>query len=167
MDAGNGIMSPTQRKWHFYGRSKKKRVKGDNIQFLTFIALHRNIIVARKLAISPAIRKITPYLDESKYIEFKIKIEKMRTRIDTNDFYKLYNKQKGICEFCNQLMVFECIMEDNKPEKLEIHHIKPLLIGGKHSGYSNKSLIHKSCHSRVHQIYGKNQITKMPFRKFN
>lgn len=167
MDANNGIVSPVQRKWHFYGRSKRnsKRVKDDNIKFLVFTLLHRNIIAARKLAISPAIREISPYLDESKYIEFKGEIEKMRTKIDTNDFYELYNRQKGTCEFCNQLMAFESVVKEDKPERLETHHIKPLSIGGKHSGYNNKSLLHKSCHSRVHQIFGKNQITKMPFRK--
>lgn len=168
MGADNNIISPVQRKWHFYGRSKRdsKRVKGDNIKFLVFALLHKNITAARKLAISPTIRETSPYINESKYVEFKRKIEKMRTKTDTNDFYELYNRQKGTCEFCNQLMEFKCIVEEDKPEKLEIDHIKPLWIGGTHSGYSNKSLLHKSCHSKVHQIFGKNQRTKMPFRKY-
>ena len=78
----------------------------------------------------------------------------------------LYNRQKGRCEFCNQPMEFESIGEETKPETLEIDHIKPLNIGGAHKRYNNKSLLHESCHKRVHQIFGKKQITKLPFRKF-
>ena len=63
-------------------------------------------------------------------------------------------------------MELESVGEEIKPEILEIHHIKPLNIGGVHKGYSNKSLLHESCHKRVHQIFGKKQITKLLFRKF-
>lgn len=53
MSAENGITSPIQRKWHFYGRykSKFKRVKGNNFKFLVFTALETKIIAARKLAL--------------------------------------------------------------------------------------------------------------------
>ena len=53
MNVSNGIiMSPVNRKWHFYGRTYGglKRVKGDNIKFLVLMALHTKIITARKLA---------------------------------------------------------------------------------------------------------------------
>jgi RNA-directed DNA polymerase len=168
MGSDNGIMSPHDRKWHFYGQSKNKskRVKGDNIKFLVFTLLETKIIAARKLAISPSIREISPYLNENKYLEFKANIAKKRTRESSNDFHVLYNRQKGKCEFCNRPMEFESVGEETKPEALEIHHIKPLSIGGMHAGYSNKSLLHKSCHKRVHEIFGKKQITKLPFRKF-
>ena len=63
-------------------------------------------------------------------------------------------------------MELNSISENRELEPLEIHHIKPLSIGGKHGGYSNKSLLHKYCHARVHKIFGKTQTTKMPFRKF-
>lgn len=62
-------------------------------------------------------------------------------------------------------MEFESIHEETEPKTLEIHHIKPLSVGGLHSGYSNKSLLHQYCHKRVHKIFGKKQITEMPFRK--
>lgn len=78
----------------------------------------------------------------------------------------LYNSQKSRCEFCNRSMEFESVGEETKPEILEIYHIKPLNIGGIHKGYSNKSLLHEFCHKRVHQIFGKKQITKLPFSKF-
>jgi len=168
MSAENSVTSPVQRKWHFYGRSKSKskRVKGDNFKFLVFTALETKIIAARKIALSVELKKKSSYLFEKDYIDFNAKIANQRTRENANDFYVLYNRQKGVCKFCNKLMEFNSISENKELEPLEIHHIKPLAIGGKHGGYSNKSLLHKYCHARVHKIFGKTQITKMPFRKF-
>lgn len=168
MGSEYGVISPDNRKWHFYGRSKNKskRVKGDNFKFLVFTLLESKILAARKFSITPSIRKVSPYINENKYLEFKAKIAKARTRESSNDFYVLYNRQNGRCEFCNRPMEFESLGEETEPETLEIHHIKPLNIGGAHKGYSNKSLLHESCHKRVHQIFGKKQITKLPFRKF-
>ena len=167
MSPENNIMSPKNRKWHFFGRSKNKsrKVKGDNIKFLVFVALETKILAARKLAIPPSIRKISSYLIKDKYLEFQTKITEQRTRKSSNDFYALYNRQEGKCEFCNQHMKFGSIGEEY-PEILEIHHIKPLSIGGVHTGYNNKSLLHESCHKRVHKIFGKKQVTKLPFRQF-
>jgi RNA-directed DNA polymerase len=168
MSAENGVTSPVQRKWHFYGRSKSKskRVKGDNFKFLVFTALEAKIIAARKLALPVKLKEKSSYLFEKDYLDFSAEIVKQRTREDANDFYVLYNRQKGVCEFCNKLMELNSISENKGFELLEIHHIKPLAIGGEHGGYSNKSLLHKYCHARVHKIFGKTQITKMPFRKF-
>ena len=168
MSAENGVTSPIKRKWHFYGRSKSKskRVKGDNFKFLVFTALETKIIAARKLALPVELKKKSSYLFEKEYIDFSAKTAKLKTRENANDFYVLYNRQKGVCEFCNKLMELNSISENKELEPLEIHHIKPLSIGGKHGGYSNKSLLHKYCHARVHKIFGKTQITKMPFRKF-
>jgi len=163
----NGVMSPNGRKWHFYGRfkNKSKRVKGDNIKFLVFTLLETKIIAVRKFTITPFIRKVSAYFNQNKYLEFKAKIAEKRTREFSNDFFVLYNRQKGKCEFCNRPMEFESIGEETNPETLEIHHIKPLFIGGVYAGYSNKSLLHESCHKRVHKIFGKKQITILPFRK--
>jgi 5-methylcytosine-specific restriction endonuclease McrA len=130
-----------------------------------FLALETEIIAARKMSISPSIREISPYLGENKYIKFKAKIAKQRTRESGNDFHVLYNRQISKCEFCNRPMELECLPGEEKLETLEIHHVRPLSIGGKHSGYSNKSLLHQSCHKRIHKIFGKKQITKLPFRK--
>lgn len=168
MSPENDVTSPVQRKWHFYGRSKSrsKRVKGDNFKFLVFTALETKIIAARKLALPVKLKEKSSYLFEKDYLDFSAKIVKQRTRENANDFYVLYNRQKGICEFCNKLMELNSISKNEGLEPLEIHHIKPLAIGGKHGGYSNKSLLHKCCHVRVHKIFGKTQITKMLFRKF-
>jgi len=168
MSAENSVMSPVQRKWHFYGRSKSKskRVKGDNFKFVVFTALEIKMIAARKLALPVKLKEKSSYLYEKDYLDFSAKIVKKRTRENANDFYVLYNRQKGRCEFCNKLMELNSISENKEFEPLEIHHIKPLSIGGKHEGYSNKSLLHKCCHVRVHKIFGKTQITKMPFRNF-
>jgi hypothetical protein len=103
-----------------------------------------------------AVKEISPYLNEFKYIKFKIKITKIRTKINTYDFYKFYNRQNGICEFCNQSITFKNINKKPKPEKLEIHHIKTLFIKKRQSNYNNKSLLHKSCHSIIHKNFKKN-----------
>lgn len=168
MNAENGVTSPVQRKWHFYGRSKSKskRVKSDNLKFLVFTVLETKIIAARKLALPVKLKGKSSYLFEKNYLDFSAKIVKQRTRENANDFYVLYNRQKERCEFCNKLMELNSINENKELEPLEIHHIKPLAIEGKHEVYSNKTLLHKYCHVRVHKIFGKTQITKMPFRNF-
>jgi len=168
MNGENGVISPVQRKWHFYGRSKSnsKRVKNDNFKFLVFTVLEMKIRAGIKLALPSKLRNKSGYLAEKEYLDFNAKIAKQGTRDNSNDFRVLYNRQKGRCEFCNKLMELSSISENKELEPLEIHHIEPLSIGGKHEGYSNKTLLHKSCHARVHKIFGKTQITKMPFRNF-
>ena len=103
MGSEYGVMSPNNRKWHFYGRSKNKskKVKGDNFKFLVFTLLETKIFAAMKFFITPSIREISAYINEDKYFEFKAKIAEARTRKFSNDFYVLYNRQKGRCEFCN------------------------------------------------------------------
>lgn len=95
MSAENGVTSPVQRKWHFYGRSK--RIKGDNFKFLVFTALETEIIAACKLALPVKLREKSSYLFEKSYLDFSAKIVKQRTRENVNDFYVLYNRQKGRC----------------------------------------------------------------------
>lgn len=131
-----------------------------------FTALETKILAARKFTLPVKLKEKSAYLYEKEYIDFSAKIVKQRTRENANDFYVLYNRQGGRCEFCNKLMELNSISENKELEPLEIHHIKPLIIGGKHEGYTNKTLLHKSCHVGVHKFFGKNQITKMPFRNF-
>ena len=87
MGSEYGVMSPANRKWHFYGRSKNKfkRVKGDNFKFLIFTLLETKIVAAREFSITPSIREISPYINENKYLEFKAKIAK-------TDFILFLNK---------------------------------------------------------------------------
>jgi hypothetical protein len=48
MGSEHGVMSPVNRKWHFYGRSKNmsKRVKGDDLKFLVFTRFETKILPA-------------------------------------------------------------------------------------------------------------------------
>lgn len=141
-------------------------MKGDNCKFLVSTALETKIIAARKLTLPVKLRNKSAYLAEKEYLNFNAKILKQITRDNANDFYVLYNRQKGTCEFCNKLMKLNSINEKKEFQPLEIHHIKPLSIGGKHEGFTNKTLLHKSCHIEIHKIFGKVQITKLPFRNF-
>jgi RNA-directed DNA polymerase len=155
MGSEYNIMSPYNKKLHFYGRSvnKSKRVKKDNFKFLVFTLFETRILTARKFSITPSLKEISTYLYETKYLEFKAKIARKRTRKSCNGFYALYNRQKGKCEFCNRPMEFESIGEKTKQKSLEIHHIKPLKISGMHREYNNNSLLHESCHKRIHQMF--------------
>lgn len=167
MGSEYNVMSPSNRKWHFYGDliNKSKRVKRDNFKFLAFTLLETKILAAHKLSLTFFIRKMPSYLNYEKYLEFKTKIAEKRTRKPSNNFYVLYNRQKGRCEFCNHHIELKSIEEKTKLGNLKIHNIKPRNIHGVHRGPSNKSLLHESCHEKVYQILEKKQITILPFRK--
>lgn len=126
MNAENGVKPPVQRKWHFYGRSKSKlkRVKGGNFKFLVCTALEIKIIAARKLALPVKLKGKSSYLFEKDYLDFSAKIVKQRTRKNANDFYVLYNRQKGKCDFCNKLIRPNSASKNKELEPLKIHHIK-------------------------------------------
>ena len=85
-----------------------------------FTALETKIIAARKLALPAKLKGKSSYLFEKDYLNFSAKIVKQRTRENANDFYVLYNRQKGICEFCNKLMELNSISENKELELLEI-----------------------------------------------
>lgn len=55
-------------------------------------------------------------------LSLKLKLQKQEQRESSNDFYVLYNRQKGRCEFCNRPMELESLGEETKPETLEIPH---------------------------------------------
>lgn len=97
----NTVTSPVQRKWHFYGRSKSKskRVRADNFKFLVFTALETKIIAARKFTLPIKLKEKSAYLFEKDYIDFSAKIAKQRTLKNANDFYVLYNCQRGDVSF--------------------------------------------------------------------
>jgi RNA-directed DNA polymerase len=81
ISAKDGITSPIQKKWHFYGRSKSKfkRVKSDNFKFLVFTALETKIIAARKFALPINLKKKSSYLFEKEYIDFSAGITEQKT----------------------------------------------------------------------------------------
>jgi hypothetical protein len=167
MGSEYNIMSPNNKKWHFYGHfiHKSQRIKKDHFKFLVFTQLETKIIAAHKFSMTPYIIEIPQYLNEDKYLEFKTKIAEKRTRKPRNDFYLLYNGQKSKCEFCNRHIKYESIKKETKLRSLVIHPIKPLNINGAHIGYNYKSLLHKSCHKQMDQILKKKQIMALPFKK--
>lgn len=160
-------MSPNNKKWHFYGHfiHKSQRIKKDHFKFLVFTQLETKIIAAHKFSMTPYLIEIPQYLNEDKYLEFKTKIAKKKTRKPSNDFYLLYNRQKGNCEFCNYPIEYESIKKRRKLRNLEIHFIKPLNIHSTHLGYSHKSLLHKSCCKKINQIIEKKQMIILPLKK--
>jgi RNA-directed DNA polymerase len=120
--------SPVDRKWHFFGKLNSitpNNIKRKNdLVFLKFALLINNIQCAAKLALPPKLRKESGYLKESEFIDFALKTRKLRTSLKTEtDQIRLFNNQKGLCEYCGQFL------EDFQLH--EIHHVIPLKIGRK------------------------------------
>jgi hypothetical protein len=55
-------------------------------------------------------------------------------------------------------------MENGDFSNTDVHHIKPLNIGGSDKTLSNKTLIHKECHTLIHNKYGYKETTLLPYR---
>lgn len=149
-------ISPYGRSWHFH--AKNLQSKRTNIKFLVFIALMHKRVPSFIYGINPELAKTTPYINEEAYKNFTVKASLKRIRPTFNDFEKLYKLQEGHCEWCRDLIEL-----NNEGEPLEIHHIKPIKIGGSHSEMSNKTLIHKDCHKWVHSHYGSGKTTIMRY----
>jgi len=79
-----------------------------------FTKLTTKIIPAHKLALPPYLRDRSSYLNETEYIEFNTKIVEQRTRDITNNFFELYNQQKGKCDFFNQPLNLKSVNEEKK-----------------------------------------------------
>lgn len=103
-----------------------------------------------------ALRDASPYLDREPFERHKANIIKNNTLKDCSDLFKLFLKQLGLCEYCNLYL--------ENLDQCDIHHVKPLSIGGANE-LSNKSLIHSDCHKIVHNIFGKHNVTVLPYRK--
>jgi RNA-directed DNA polymerase len=148
--------SPVGRKWHFHGIVEAQ--KKNDIVYLKYAAHNQSITCGSKIALAPEVREgDSPYINEIPYNEYQVHVAKLRKPTKgLIDQMKLYNKQKGKCEYCGEHM--EDITE------ADVHHIIPINIGGTHKGLTNKSLIHKSCHVLIHKKYGKKQATVLPFR---
>lgn len=127
-----------------------------------------------KLALPVKARRISPYIDSSLYDKYVKAIFKYRIRPDAKDYYILFNRQGGLCEFCNlALMVRDegsvDLMDyiDNidssyqNTNKLVIHYIKSLTINGLGKGLSNKTLLHENCYKLLY-----NKTSELPYRKF-
>lgn len=179
-----GVLSPVGRAWHFHGRVSRSNSKraavttGSNFRFLALMTRTLKRISPGKLALSVKARNISPSVDSSLYDNYAADISKYRTRTDDNDYYKLYNRQEGLCEFCNLPLIEEDDISVNianymnktinfpqDTNKLEIHHIKPIKIGGHHEGLSNKTLMHESCHKAIQETYGYDKISDLPYKK--
>ena len=117
----------------------------------------------RTLSLNPKVAKVSPYIDDTGYLYYIEKTTKMRTRKSSNEFYRLFNKQKGLCLFCNTPLKPYLDDLNNENPLLDIHHIKPLSIGGSHSDINHKSLLHKDCHKLCHMEQGTQKVTYLPY----
>lgn len=155
------IKSPIGRKWHFFGQISNNSTlekRSANIVFLKLASHNQSIVCPSRMALPIEVRDgDSPYISNAPYLEHKLKTTFLRRpKKGINDQKRLYNLQKGLCEYCGGFI--------ENLEDAEIHHIKPINIGGTHKGLTNKSFIHKECHTLIHNKFGNKQITFLPFR---
>lgn len=71
--------SPVDRKWHFFGSPTSNNLKRKNdLVFLKFALLTNNLQCASKLALPLKLREDSAYLKESEFLDFALKINKLR-----------------------------------------------------------------------------------------
>ena len=96
-----------------------------------------------KLALGPEIRVKTPYIDKEEFINYSLKVSKLRmSKIGFSDTTYLYNLQEGICEYCNKPLLCNDDLSNT-----EVHHIKPINIG-------RERLQEVPCHLAPHRRHG-------------
>ena len=86
------------------------------------------------------------YISDVEHNKWSLALAKKRSKGQGDNYWsKLYVKQGGICNICNQPLGF--LLESH----LEIHHIEHIKASPSKAGLlSNQQLIHKSCHKLIH-----------------
>nr|YP_010338948.1 putative reverse transcriptase protein [Erythrolobus coxiae]UNJ19020.1 putative reverse transcriptase protein [Erythrolobus coxiae] len=150
-------------KWTFYGLAfkdiKGQRYEVPKINWAHFPNKKVKTIVASSLVPSTSLLNTNFYLNKEKWQVERDK--RNRIRIDNNLWEKLYQRDKGVCYFCQQYLVDK---QANSPE-IEIHHKIPWAYT-QNSKISNLVLAHKECHKAYHHINPvKATLRKISFSK--
>jgi len=135
------------RTWTFYGLSKKEaRFSNKWIKRIFFLLSPTNtapIISARKYLLPKKLRGIHAFHEDFHLvIEDRLKVALMTTSDLLSLKDKLFNKQKGVCYFCNKGIALEKLHEDYT----HVHHIKPISLKGDKFALKNLALAHWWCH---------------------
>ena len=67
---------------------------------------------------------------------------------------KLFKKQKGRCEWCNQPITDEQL----KASTIHLHHVRPRSEGGDNK-LGNLRLVHTECHTTLHSQFSRKEMT--------
>ena len=138
-------------KWTFYGLAYKndrgQRYKIPKINWAYFPSDKIKTMVASALVPDMTLLRGNFYLNEEKWQKERNKRD--RVRIHNTLWEKLYQRDKGMCYFCNQYLEDE--QSSSNSTAIEIHHIIPWTYT-QNSEINNLVLAHKECHRAYHYI---------------
>ena len=144
-----GIETPSGRAWQFHGTfndvNEDMMKRKGSVAWLLLLSKLNNPVPVHMYCPSTNLIKSTYYIDEAIFIEYNLKIVKLRSKEKSvNKWSLLYEKQKGVCYICGNSLGYLIL------ENLEIHHLKRVSDSdvrdvGLHD-INNLRLVHKSCH---------------------
>ena len=108
------------------------------------------IINGAAVAIPKKLREIHAYhprIDE--LVQFNDKISGLANVKNLKS--KVWKRQEGKCTHCGGEIQLDTLVTELRPE---LHHIKPISLGGSKGGASNLELIHNECHKMKHKTAG-------------
>ena len=146
--------SPFNLKWHFHWTIKNQTKSRKNVIWLVKAAYLTNRIPAHKFAYSKQILKVSPYVDNTLYLEKQSAIRIAQIKTTNNNYEQLLILQNFTCEWCNENL--------NEKELHPTHHILPLSVGGPNL-LTNLTIVHHDCHMEIHKLFGYKQITLMNY----
>ena len=111
---------------------------GNELIILGYIPIKRHVLVDGKMRVYDQTPKTIEYWKKREYTNAFKQIESVRIE-------KLYKRQNGICDYCNNTIT----TTDIKEREIHVHHMKPRSFGGNES-YSNLKLLHSYCHRELH-----------------
>jgi RNA-directed DNA polymerase len=132
-------------KSHKWIASRYWHTKGNNRWLFATESNQLKSMSDRKIIRTSPIKKdMNPYLNKDYWLEYKFKEGNKRL---TGMYKKIWERQKGICPDCNQL-----ININSDAESRPLHHID-----GNHSNYKITNLVYKHahCHRQGHALNSK------------
>jgi len=116
-------------------------------------ALDRKVLKARKI----------PLLTEPDDINEPKRVMRTSDHYERSPLVKAWvlNEAKGICELCDSSAPF---VDNNDLPFLEVHHVKPISIGGRDST-SNAVAVCPNCHRRCHHSKDRLEATELLYNK--
>jgi len=140
-------------KWSFHGTwndipSNDLKRSGSKIVTLLKLTSLVNPIPAHNLRMGQDALRISMYVDESHYVKWTNYVHNIRTKnVRKNSWDVLFNKQKGKCVVCGNLLGY---LNENL---LQIHHKEQIALTKSDQNpnrIDNLELIHISCHKTLH-----------------
>ena len=134
----------------YYGKVKKDKWtfqwEGRNLINIGGIPIRRFIKVRSDMRIYDA--NASDYWDKREYVNARNSI------YGSPNLTKLFTTQKGKCEYCKQPITEENVKEAT----IHKHHMKPRSEGGNWK-LSNLRLLHAECHTQLHSIYSRKEMS--------